>query len=260
MQLVPSPFCSRICTFAVSSGITKSSLAINHSMAQITYYGHSCFGFATSEGSFLVDPFITPNEKAAHVDVRAIKADQIFLTHGHQDHMADVESIAAQNEGCLVLTNFELANLLAEKGLETIGMNFGGIWTQGSLQAKLVPALHSSSTADGQYAGNPGGWVFKLEDGKSIYVAGDTCLDMNMKTIPLTCGQIDLAILPIGGLFTMHSEEAVLAAEFVGTDTVIGCHYDTFPPIQIDHAAAKAVFKKQGLSLHLLEIGGHFDI
>ena len=229
-------------------------------MSRITFYGHSSFHVSHEGGQFLVDPFISPNPKASSIDVDQLQADQIFLSHAHQDHMADVERIAAHNPDVVVISNFEIANYFGAKEIQTVGMNHGGIWSGGTWDAKYVSAIHSSSFPDGSYGGNPGGWVFKLSDGKTIYMAGDTCLTQDMKLIPMMFGPIDLAVLPIGGLFTMHADEAALAAQFVETKVVIGCHYDTFPPIEIDHQSAKATFKSKGVSLHLLEIGAAFEL
>ena len=229
-------------------------------MTKVTFYGHSSFLIESGDDQFLVDPFISPNPKAAHIEIDDLKVGQIFLTHAHQDHVADVEQVAGNNEGCTVISNFEIANYYAKKSISSIGLNHGGIWSNGQFSAKYVPAIHTSSFADGTYGGNPGGWVFKLATGKTIYVAGDTCLTLDMKLIPLLMGPVDLAILPIGGLFTMHMEEALVAAQFVQTSEVIGCHFDTFPPIEIDHEEAKILFRKNDVNLHILEIGGDLEV
>ncbi len=229
-------------------------------MTKVTFLGHSSFLIASGEDQFLVDPFISPNPKAAHINVDDLRAGQIFLTHAHQDHVADVERIAGNNEGCTVISNFEIANHYAHESISSIGLNHGGIWSNGQFSAKYVPAIHTSSFADGSYGGNPGGWVFTLSSGKTIYVAGDTCLTQEMKLIPLLMGPIDLAILPIGGLFTMHAEEAIFAAQFVETSNVIGCHFDTFPPIEIDHEETVKLFSQKNINLHILPIGGELEL
>ncbi len=229
-------------------------------MSRITFYGHSCILVDTGSLRIIVDPFISPNPKATQINVNEINGDLIFLTHAHQDHIADVELIAGNNPSCTVITNYELANYFTSKSLTTVGMNHGGIWSTEDLRARFVPAMHSSSLPDGTYGGNPGGWVFHLTDGKIIYCAGDTCLTQDMKLIPLLDGPVDVAILPIGGLFTMHAAEAVQAAKFVQARTVIGCHYDTFPPIEINHDDAISTFAAEDIKLHLLEIGSAIDL
>jgi len=132
-------------------------------------------------------------------------------------------------------------------------MNHGGSWTFDFGKVKYVAAIHSSSFPDGTYGGNPGGFVIEGEH-KNIYISGDTALTMDMKLIPLRT-KLDLAILPIGSNFTMDVQDAVLAASFVECDKVLGCHYDTFGYIMVDHAAAKKTFFDAGKDLMLLEIG-----
>ena len=107
---------------------------------------------------------------------------------------------------------------------------------------------------DGTYGGNPGGFVVEAEE-KRIYIAGDTALTYDMKLIPETMGPVDLAVLPIGDNFTMGYKDAAIAADFVGCNSVLGCHYDTFPPIVLDKGMAQAHFKERGKDLLLPGIG-----
>src|SRR5690606_11092685 len=123
---------------------------------------------------------------------------------------------------------------------------------------KYVSAIHSSSLPDGSYGGNPGGFVI-WNDTSCFYHSGDTALTMDMKLIPMTCPKLDFAILPIGDYFTMGFEDAVLAAEFIQCQSIIGGHFDTFPPISIDHSSASALFNQKGFSLHLPKIGERFE-
>ncbi len=229
-------------------------------MSKITYYGHSCFLIQTGSTSVLFDPFITGNPLAKDINIEEIQCDFIFLTHGHQDHVLDVEAIASNNTTCQVVSNYEVANFFAAKGLKTIGMNHGGTWRNDDVSIKYVTAVHTSSLPDGSYGGQPGGFVLTSGKGQRIYVAGDTCLTMDMKLIPMLLGPIDLAILPIGGHFTMDAEEAVYAAQFVQTQVVIGCHYNTFPPMEIDRAEVEEIFTGKGLQLHLLDIGATHEV
>ena len=117
-----------------------------------------------------------------------------------------------------------------------------------------VNAIHSSVLPDGTYGGNPGGFVIWNEE-YCIYIAGDTALTLDMKLIPDTCPRLDLAILPVGDNFTMGYEDAAIAADFIQCNRVMGCHYDTFPPIALDKAAAQQHFKAKGKELLLPEIG-----
>ncbi len=226
-------------------------------MTKITYYGHSCFSFDLDGFQLLVDPFISGNSLAGDIDIEEISADAILLTHGHGDHVMDVSKIA--KEDTPVVTNYEVANWCADQGLNGVGMNHGGIWEGAFGTVKYVPAMHSSSLPDGSYGGNPGGFVVQTPKAR-FYIAGDTCLMQDMKLIPLLCGKLDWCILPVGGYFTMHYQEAVHAAKFVECNQVIGCHFDTFPPIKIDHADAVSTFSAAGISLKLPAVGETFDI
>jgi len=179
---------------------------------KVTFYGHSCIGIEVSGKHILIDPFITGNEKASHIDVTTIKADYILITHAHFDHILDVEVIAEKNNSVIV-SNWEIANYYGNKGLKFHPMNHGGSWQFDFGKVKYVTAIHSSCFPDGTYGGNPGGFVIEGEH-KNIYIAGDTALTMDMKLIPMRT-KLDLAILPIGNCFTMDLEDAITAAEFV---------------------------------------------
>ncbi len=220
---------------------------------KVTFFGHASFAVETAGKTLVFDPFITPNEQASHVDLSQIRADYILLSHGHADHVADVEAIAKANNA-KIISNFEVVSWFGNKGIEGHPMNHGGKWRFDFGTVKYVNAVHSSSMPDGSYGGNPGGFVIWNDEG-CFYFAGDTALTEDMKLIPLTCPKLDFAILPIGDNFTMDAEDAALAAEFVQCDHVIGCHYDTFPYIEIDHEAARAAFAKRGKKLTLLAIG-----
>lgn len=220
---------------------------------RITYYGHACFLAEINGKRILFDPFITPNELASKIDINSIQADYIFLSHGHGDHVADVEAIYKNTKATLVST-FEVVSWFAEKGLENNHpMNHGGRKQFDFGAVKMVTAVHSSSLPDGSYGGNPAGFVFETED-KTFYFAGDTALTLDMKLIAEEF-DVDFAILPIGDNFTMGIEDAVRAADFVGTDMFIGMHYDTFPYIRIEHDRVKAVAANAKKDVKLMQIG-----
>lgn len=219
---------------------------------KITYYGHSCFAFEVSGKHILVDPFITGNEKAAHIDINSIKADYILITHAHFDHVLDVEIIAKRNNA-VVVSNWEIAMYYAAKGFQHHPMNYGGNWQFDFGKLRFVQAAHSSSFQDGTYGGNPGGFVIEGEH-KNIYISGDTGLTMDMKLIPIRT-KLDLAIFPMGNNFTMDVDDAILASDFVECDKILGCHFDTFGFIVIDHEKAKRKFFDAGKDLMLLSIG-----
>jgi L-ascorbate metabolism protein UlaG (beta-lactamase superfamily) len=225
----------------------------NSTTMQVTYFGHSSFQIEFGGKTLVFDPFISPNPAAASINVGAIKADYVLLSHGHGDHVADAERIAKHNHATII-SNFEIATYYGSKGINGHGLNHGGKWKFDFGWAKYVYATHSSVLPDGTYGGNPGGFVI-WNDGGCFYFAGDTALTMDMKLIPLTCPKLDFAILPIGDNFTMGYDDAAIAAEFIACDTIIGCHFDTFPPVKIDHAAAKKAFEAKGKRLLLPAIG-----
>ena len=150
---------------------------------KITFYGHASLGIQIKDINILVDPFISPNEKASHIDVNTLKADYILITHAHQDHIVDVEAIAKRT-GAIVISNFEIVNHYGKLGVEGHPMNHGGKWDFEFGTVKYVNAIHTSSFPDGSYGGQPGGFVIEGEH-KNIYIAGDTALTFDMKLIPL---------------------------------------------------------------------------
>ncbi len=232
----------------------------------LTYLGHATFLVETQGKKLLIDPVIAPNELAtrarenagddavkAMLDPERVEADYLLITHGHQDHVADAEAIARRT-GASVISNFEIVNWFGEKNIPGHPMNHGGKCRFDFGTLKYVNAIHSSVLPDGAYGGNPGGFVLWNSEG-CLYIAGDTALTMDMKLLPLTCPKLDCAILPIGDNFTMGYEDATLAADYIECDRVIGCHYDTFGYIEIDHQAAKKAFQDKGKALILLPIG-----
>ena len=220
---------------------------------RITFYGHNSF-LLESDVSILTDPFIASNPKAQHILMENIKADYVLITHGHADHLADLDKIMAHNDA-KIITMVEVASWLAKQGhSHSHSLNFGGTYEfSGVTSAKYVQAVHSSSMPDGSYGGHPGSFILKTE-GKTIFIAGDTALHSDLKLFG-ALNDIDLAILPIGGNYTMDSEDALHAAKFLNCSQIIGCHYDSFPEINIDHQAVIKLFKSHQLDLQLLAIG-----
>ncbi len=224
---------------------------------KITYYGHAALGIKVGGKHIIVDPFISGNPLAEHIDIEDLKADYILLTHAHGDHVLDVEAIAKRTNAVIV-SNAEIAAYYAAKGFQSHPMNHGGSWNFDFGKVKYVTAIHSSSFPDGTYGGNPGGFVIEGEH-KNIYIAGDTALTMDMKLIPMRT-KLDLAIFPIGDNFTMDIEDAILASDFVECDKILGYHYDTFGYIKIDHKEAIQKFFDKGKDLMLLEIGDSIEL
>lgn len=224
---------------------------------KISFYGHASLGIQVGDVNILVDPFISANPHASHIDIESLKADYILLTHAHQDHILDVEAIAKRTNAVIV-SNFEIVSYFEKLGIEGHPMNHGGQWDFEFGSVKFVNAIHSSSFPDGSYGGHPGGFVIEGEH-KNIYIAGDTALTMDMKLIPLQT-RLDLAILPIGDNFTMGIDDAILASDFVACDKVLGSHYDTFGYIEIDHEEAKRKFYEKDKDLMLLKIGESIEL
>ncbi len=226
---------------------------------KLTYFGHSCFGIEINGLHLVFDPFISGNPLAAHIDLKQVNADYILISHGHEDHVLDAE-IIAKRTGAKLISNFEIINWFLSKGLENgHSMNHGGKFSFDFGTVQYVNAVHSSSMPDGSYGGNPGGFVITPKESRSsFYYAGDTALTYDMKLI----GEqetIDFALLPIGDNYTMGVDDAIRAAEFVGTSKIVGLHYNTFPPIQIETEKAVARFSETGKMLLLPQIGDTID-
>jgi L-ascorbate metabolism protein UlaG (beta-lactamase superfamily) len=204
----------------------------------ITYLGHAAFSITSGETDILIDPFLTHNPKAS-VSADDVAPNHILLSHGHQDHFGDIVDIAKRT-GATVVALTEVADELASKhGLENVlDPNLGGTVTFDWGWVKMVPAWHTGTTPEGTVC-TPAGMLIKLED-KVVYFTGDTCLFSDMQLIAQRGDGVDIAILPIGGHYTMDRHDAVAAVEFIAPATVIPCHYDTFPPIETDAEAFKA--------------------
>lgn len=223
----------------------------------ITFLGHSCFSIEINEVTILIDPFISGNALASHIDIATLKADFILLTHAHQDHVLDVEVIAERTKA-VIISNYEIAMYYGAKDLNVSALNHGGTFKTDAFSAKYVNAIHTSSFADGTYGGEPGGFVISSKD-KNLYVAGDTAVTMDMKLISMSV-KLDAAIFPIGDTFTMGVEDAIIASDLVECSKVIGCHFNTFPPIEIDVNDAKSNFLSKGKELLILEIGENISL
>lgn len=226
---------------------------------KVTYLGHACVNIEIEGKYFLIDPFISANPLAKHIDIQGVKADYILLTHAHQDHILDAETIA-KNTGAKIISNPEILAHYRKLGLDGHEMNIGGShrFEDGKVKIKMIKAVHSSSFPDGKYGGNPAGFLIDY-NGLTIYVSGDTALHMDMTIIPHQY-KINLAILPIGNNYTMGVRDALTAAKFVDSYHTLGVHYDTFDVIKIDHEAAKLKFAYAHRKLHLLAIGETLDV
>jgi L-ascorbate metabolism protein UlaG (beta-lactamase superfamily) len=235
---------------------------------EIKFHGHSCFELIEGETRVLVDPFLKPNNPSAVLTGKEVEPTHIAISHGHVDHMADAVGVATRT-GAECVAIVEIANWLEEQGVEKVyDPNLGGTVRFDWGWIKLVPAWHTSTIAGsseapysptpGTVTGTPAGLLINL-GGVTVYHAGDTCLFGDMKLIAER-NPIDVALLPIGGHYTMDRHDGVVAAEFVGAGTVIPMHFDTFPPVETDSAAFKAeVEAKTSSSVVVLAPGESFS-
>ena len=172
----------------------------------------------------------------------------------YQMSIGDLETVLEHNPEALIIGIWEIHAHYSAKGYKSHPMNKGGWWRFPFGRVKMVNAVHSSSFPDGSYGGEPVGFVVDAPDG-TFYIAGDTALTTDMELIPMTCPPLDLAILPIGSNFTMDVPDAVIASDFIQCDRIIGCHFDSFGFIKIDHPGARAAFAEKGKDLILMQIG-----
>jgi L-ascorbate metabolism protein UlaG (beta-lactamase superfamily) len=196
----------------------------------VRFLGHACFELSDGDTRVLIDPFLTGNPKAA-VEAGDVNPTHVFLTHGHADHWGDVVDIAKRT-GAQCVAIVELAKELSGHGIENVAdPNLGGTFEFDGGWVRLVPAWHTSTTPNGT-VNTPAGLVISLDD-KIVYHLGDTALFSDLKLVGKR-DSVDVALMCIGGHYTMDRQDAVTAAELVGASQVIPCHYDTFPPIETD--------------------------
>jgi len=203
----------------------------------IRYLGHAGFQITSNNGTvIIIDPWLKDNPLAPCQAEDISKADIVLVTHDHFDHTADVTQIVKTTGATLVGMPETVGRLKGEADIPDsqivfgMGMNIGGTASLHGVSITMTQAFHSSQT------GAPAGYIIALEGGFTIYHAGDTGIFSSMKTL----GEIfpvDLALLPIGGVFTMDPTQASLAAKLVGADTVIPMHYKTFPILEQDSSS-----------------------
>jgi L-ascorbate metabolism protein UlaG (beta-lactamase superfamily) len=198
----------------------------------IIWLGHATVLVRTAKGTnVLIDPFIAQNPKYPKNFELPSKIDYILLTHGHGDHVSDVVPVASKH-GSKVVAVYELADYVAGKGVsDTVGMNLGGTVQLDDVAATMVDAKHSAGAQDEKgthYVGVATGYVLSIEGGPVLYHAGDTTVFGDMKLI----GRLyhpSIAMLPIGGHFTMGPKEAAMAVNLLQPQVVLPIHFGTFP-------------------------------
>jgi len=226
---------------------------------EITWLGHSCFALRSGKFDVLIDPFLN-DSPTAPVKAVDVAADFILLTHGHFDHIGDTVAIAQRTEATVV-ANFEICEWLKTQDIaedKLVAMNIGGATELPFGRVKMTIAQHSSGLPNGTYGGCAGGFLLNLPR-ECIYVAGDTSLTLDMKLVGMA--GVDLAILPIGDLFTMGPDDALEAIKLISPKCAIPCHYDTWPPIRQDALAwAERVRSHTAAEPVILSIGEPFSL
>jgi L-ascorbate metabolism protein UlaG (beta-lactamase superfamily) len=218
---------------------------------EVRFLGHACFELSGGDTRVVIDPFLTGNPKAA-IAADDLEPTAILLTHGHGDHFGDTVSIAKRT-GAPVVAIVEIANELQEDGVEALDPNLGGTVKFDWGWVRLVPAWHTSTTPKGT-SNTPAGLVISIGE-RIVYHLGDTCVFSDMQLVGKRA-PIDVALMCIGGHYTMDRTDAVDAAQLIGAKTVIPCHYNTFPPIETDAEAFKSdVESATGSSVVVLEPG-----
>ncbi len=210
---------------------------------QITYHGHSCFVFEADGKRIIVDPFISGNPHTK-IDPASIKVDAVLVTHGHGDHLGDAVAIAKNNDAPIIGV-FELVGYAESKGASGHPLHIGGGFDFDFGRVTAVQALHGSASPEGDYLGNPCGFIIRM-GGKTVYFAGDTGLFGDMRLL----GELyspDIAVIPIGDNFTMGPDDALVAARMISAKVVIPCHYNTFPVIETDPYAFVMRLGEKGL-------------
>lgn len=224
---------------------------------KLKWLGHSAFELISKNGlNILIDPFIQANP-ACPLKICDMHPDVICITHGHADHFGDTIEIARNNPNAIVIANYEISIYLQRKGINAIGLNYGACVKIEDVEIRMLEAKHSSTfdfEIDTKYAGNPGSFLITFDNDIKVFHAGDTGLFSDMKFVIGEVYRPDIAILPIGNIFTMDLKEASIAASWINPKIVIPMHYNSFPSIaQNPEEFKKLVTNCQTLIPNVLE-------
>ena len=227
-------------------------------MTKLTWLSHGSWLIESNDQRVLLDPFLSENPAASVKPEDLDSISHILISHGHFDHDADAAAIASRC-GATIIAVYEIAQWFTTKhSIEsTIGMNLGGATDIPIGNVKMIPALHSSQLPDGSCGGNPAGFLLTI-DGKRIYFACYTAIFSDMK---LYAHGVDVAVLPIGDLFTMGIDDSVAATKLIHPKAVLPAHYNTWPPIEADAQDwAQRISQETDAKPVVLEVGGTFEV
>lgn len=213
---------------------------------KLKWLGHSTFELISNSGlNILVDPFIQANP-ACPLKINDMHPDVICITHGHADHFGDVLDIARNNPNLVVVTSYEISIYLQRKGVTAIGINYGAYVKIKDVKIRMLKAEHTSTfdfEINTKYAGNPCSFLLTFDDDLKVFHAGDTGLFSDMKFVIGDIYKPDIALLPIGNIFTMDYKEASVAADWIDPKFVIPMHYNSFPSIKQNPEEFKKLVK-----------------
>ena len=227
-------------------------------MIKLTWLGHSTWLMETGKYRLLLDPFFTDNPSATAKPEDFGNITHVLISHGHFDHVADAAAVVKANDATLVAI-FDIAQWFGrEHGIENaVGMNIGGSVSTPFGSIKMVPALHSSVLPDGSSGGDPAGYVITIGV-QRIYFACDTAFYSDMEYY---AHGVDVAVLPIGDLFTMGIEDSIAATKLIEPKHVVPAHYNTWPPIEQDAEAwAQRVRHETSARPVVLQVGGSLEL
>ncbi len=225
---------------------------------KLKFLGQNCFLISYKGKNILTDPFYNYQKEKSGFDITAQKIDYVLITHAHGDHTADVREVLEHHPDAQIIAQPEICDYCNHPN--SIDINFGGSAKFEDMKISMVPASHTSSFPDGTYGGEPCGYIFRYP-GKNVYLAGDTGVMGDMAIFPQLFGEINVSILPIGSHYTMCANKASFAAsELLKCKKVIGCHFDTFPPITIKHEDVIRKFEDRNVEIILPELGQVLEV